>query len=171
MYSPLPLPSQIQRPQWSRPWSLESEWCIVEFRSHASHWTFPELFRVKWEACYHSFRILCVCVCVCVYLLMHTQLICLNAVLRILQVLNNTLYQAMHHSIPWIPHPSPLSFLFLTTFSDLPQQPHSLTQNFTYLIRYAWRGLGKRRKKRVSYRAASVKRMENEGDKGQLWRS
>ena len=169
MYSPLPLPSQIQRPQWSRPWSLESEWCIVEFRSHANlPWTFSSKMGSMLSLLQDS---VCVCVCVCVYLLMHTQLICLNAVLRILQVLNNTLYQAMHHSIPWIPHPSPLSFLFLTTFSDLPQQPHSLTQNFTYLIRYAWRGLGKRRKKRVSYRAASVKRMENEGDKGQLWRS
>lgn len=80
-------------------------------------------------------------VCLCVYVLMRTHLICLNAVLRTLQVLNNTLYQTMHHSIPWIPHPSPLSFLFLTIFSDLPRLSHSLTQNFTYLIRYAWRGL------------------------------
>ena len=162
MYSPLPLPSQIQRSQWSRPWGLESEWFIVEFRSHTSHWTFPELFLVMGS----TLSLFQDSVCLCVYVLMHTHLICLNTVLRTLQVLNNTLYQTMHHSIPWIPHPSPLSFLFLTTFSDFPQQPHSLTQNFTYLIRYAWRGLGKRRKKRVSYRAASVKRMENEGDKG-----
>lgn len=133
----------------------------VQVPSLTSHQTFPESFiSVKWGPEYPSLRT----VCVCAFDLLST-------------VPAHCEYSAAPYIEPSItPPPGTHMHLLLPSFSDYllwsPTAVTCATHNLALpWLDMLWEVCVRARRKRVNNGAASVKRLENEGDKGKIWRS